>query len=79
MHEWAKCLESTTRIEHLADLIYDAFFNVDNSNEVNATLLEILPFYSKRKDHFFYVKTLAKHSNPALRAQAIFTLAENYT
>jgi hypothetical protein len=79
IYEWAKSLESTTRIEQLADLTYDAFFNVDNSNEVNVTLLEMLPFYSRRKDHFFYVKTLSKHSNPALRAQAIFTLAENYT
>lgn len=48
INEWAKSLESTTRIEQLADLTYDAFFNVDNSNEVNVTLLEMLPFYSRR-------------------------------
>jgi hypothetical protein len=79
MLEWITNLKSTQQIETLADNIFQTYFNTDNSNEVNATLLEILPFYSKKTDYFVYVKSLAKQSAPSLKAQAIFTLAEIYT
>lgn len=68
MLEWVTNLKSTKLFEPLADNIFQTYFNTDNSNEVNATLLEILSFYSKKTDYFVYVKSLAKQSAHLLKA-----------
>lgn len=47
--EWIEKLESeqidTSQLESLLDCVFKNYFNTENSNEVNAILLEILPYY----------------------------------
>lgn len=54
IHEWVDHLGASKKQEDLSMLngliegVYDRFFNAENPNDVNATLLEILPFYAKK-------------------------------
>jgi hypothetical protein len=48
--------------------MFDEYLNADNSNDVNAALLEILPYYTKNGSFFEYVKSLATSAPPFVKA-----------
>lgn len=61
--EWIEKLESeqidTSLLESLLDCVFKNYFTTENSNEVNAILLEILPYYKANANYFIYVKQMA--------------------
>jgi hypothetical protein len=70
--EW---LGTGSKLEAVVTCLFTEYFNVDNSNDVNTTLLEILPYHPHPEQFFLFVKALARQSAPSLKAQAIFTFA----
>ena len=57
--EWVQKLAETSSSEALKpllDSVYANFFNTESSNEVNITLLEILPHYCGNSNYFQFVK-----------------------
>ena len=57
--EWVQKLAETSSsqaLKPLLDSVYANFFNTESSNEVNITLLEILPHYCGNSNYFQYVK-----------------------
>lgn len=60
--EWVEKIgteQASKDLEELMNILFPAYFNQENSNEVNATLLEVLPCYAKKVEYFEYVKSLA--------------------
>lgn len=75
--QWIEGLDGVEKdeLDKVKFNLFTMFFNSDSPNDLNIALLQVLPRFKLYSQHYAYVKKLAIHSAPALKAQALYTLS----